>query len=163
MDSNMPAVFKDLQPPTRCIIDATEVFIQRPQNPTALQLTFSSYKNHNTFEGLIAISPSGAICFISDIFGSNISDKKLTAECRLLEYLEEGDSAMAHIYRGFNISELLDTKGVALNILTGLDQSGQLSELKLIQMPQFVYTLKGQLAESRTIIYQNQYPILCTI
>ena len=65
----MPAVFKDLYSSTRCIIGATEVFIQRPQNPTVQQLTFSSYKNHNTFEALIAISPSGAICFIFDLFG----------------------------------------------------------------------------------------------
>ena len=126
VDCNMPAVFKDLYPSTRCIIDAKEVFIQRPQNPTAQQVTFSSYKNHNTFKALIAISPSGAICFISNLFGGNISDKKLTAECGLLEYLEEGDSVMAD--RGFNISELLDAKGVTLNIPPSLDKSGQLSE-----------------------------------
>ena len=95
VDCNMPAVFKDLYPSTRCIIDATEFFIQRSQDPTAQQLTFSSYKNHNTFKALIAISPSGAIFFISDLFGGNTSDKKLTAECGLLEYLEEGDSVMA--------------------------------------------------------------------
>ena len=126
MDSNIPAVFKDLYPSTRCIIDATEVLIQRPQNPTAQLLIFSRCKNHNTFKVLIAISPSGAICFISYLFGGNISDNKLTAECGLLEFHEEGDSVMADI--GFNISEFLDAKGVALIIPPSLDQSGQLSE-----------------------------------
>ena len=45
IDCNMPLVFQDLYPSTRCIIDATEIFIQKPQNPSAQQLTFSSYKN----------------------------------------------------------------------------------------------------------------------
>ena len=123
----MPLAFKNLYPSTRCIIDATEIFIQKPQNPSAQQLTFSSYKNHNTFKALIAISPSGGICFVSDLFGGNISDKKLTAQCGILNYLDEGDSVMAD--RGFNISGLLDDKGVKLNIPPTLsDSSGQLSE-----------------------------------
>lgn len=126
VDANMPLIFKELYPSTRCIIDATEIFIQKPQNPTAQQLTFSNYKNHNTFKALIAISPSGAISYVSDLFGGNISDKELTTQCGLLDYLEVGDSVMAD--RGFNISELLDTKGVTLNIPPKLtDPSGQLS------------------------------------
>ena len=80
---------------------------------------------------LIAISPSGAICFISDPFGGNILDKKLAAECGLLEYLEEGDSVMAD--RGFNISKLLDVKGVTLNIPPSLHKSGQLSECNRVK------------------------------
>ena len=60
-------------PKTRCIIDAT---VQMPTNPTAQQLTFSSYKNHNTLKALIAITPTGAICFVSDLYSGNISDKK---------------------------------------------------------------------------------------
>ena len=126
VDANMPLIFKELYPSTRCIIDATEIFIQKPQNPSAQQLTFSSYKNHNTFKALIAISPSGAISFVSELFGGNISDKQLTAQCSILDYLDDGDSVMAD--RGFNISELLDTKGVTLNIPPKLmDPSGQLS------------------------------------
>ena len=41
--------FKEFYPTTRCIIDATEIFIQSPSDPIA-QLTFSSYKNDNTFK-----------------------------------------------------------------------------------------------------------------
>jgi len=123
----MPLIFQDLYPSTRCIIDATEVFIQKPQNPSAQQLTFSSYKNHNTFKALIGITPSGAICFVSELFGGNISDKALTAQCGLLDLLEEGDAVMAD--KGFNIMDLLDGKGIILNIPPKLtDPSGQLSE-----------------------------------
>ena len=128
VDCNMPLSFQDLYPSTRCIIDATEIFIQKPENPSAQQLTYSNYKNHNTLKALIAISPSGAVSFISDLYGGNISDKELTAQCGLLDYLEEGDAVMAN--RGFNIHELLEAKGVTLNIPPKLTDSsgGQLSE-----------------------------------
>ena len=127
VDCNMPLIFQDLYPSTRCIIDATEVFIQKPQNPSAQQLTFSSYKNRNTFKALIGITPSGAICYVSELFGGNISDKELTAQSGLLDLLEEGDAVMAD--RGFNILDLLHSKGVTLNIPPKLtDSSGQLLE-----------------------------------
>ena len=76
---------------------------------------------------MIAISPSGAVSFISDLFGGNISDKELTAQSGLLDHLEEGNAIMAD--RGFNIGDLLEGKGVTLNIPPRLsDWSGQLSE-----------------------------------
>ena len=51
------------------------MLLRSPQNPSAQQLTFSSYKNHNSFKALIATLPSGAVSFVSDLFGGNISDK----------------------------------------------------------------------------------------
>ena len=110
----MPQAFKDIYPTTRCIIDATEMYIQAPSIPQAQQLTFSSYKNHNTLKALVAITPSGGISFVSKLYGGNISDRELTEQCGLLSLLEPGDSVMAD--RGFNIADLLDLKGVALNI-----------------------------------------------
>jgi hypothetical protein len=44
----MPKGFKEKYPSTRVIIDATEVFVEQPALPELQQLTFSSYKNHNT-------------------------------------------------------------------------------------------------------------------
>ena len=111
VDNFMPQVFKDSYPTTRCIIDATEIFIQTPSNPQAQQLTFSSYKNHNTLKALVAVTPSGAVSFVSKLYGGNISDRELTERSGLLE---PGDSVMAD--RGFTIADLLDVKGVALNI-----------------------------------------------
>ena len=63
-------------PNLRCTIDATEIYIEQPSSPEAQQLTFSSYKNHNTLKALIGISPSGSITFVSDLYGGNISDKR---------------------------------------------------------------------------------------
>ena len=73
---------------------ATEIFVQQRALPELQQLTFSSYKNHNTYKGLIGISPSGAVTFIS------ILDKKLTGRSGLL------------IQSGFDIKEDLALLGV---------------------------------------------------
>ena len=110
----MPQLFKEFYPTTRCIIDATELFIQSPSNPQAQQLTFSSYKNHNTLKALVSITPSGAISFVSKLYGGSISDRELFLQSGLLDLLEIGDSVMAD--RGFTIADVLDARGVTLNI-----------------------------------------------
>ena len=125
----MPQLFKEFYPTTRCIIDATEIFIQSPSNPQAQQLTFSSYKNHNTLKALVAITPSGAISFISKLHGGSTSDRELFLNSGLLELLEPGDSVMAD--RGFTIADLLDAKVVSLNI-PPRKVNDQLSDTKLI-------------------------------
>jgi len=113
VDKYMPASFQALYPTTRCIIDATEIFIQMPLNPTAQQLTFSSYKNHNTLKALVGITPSGAVCYVSNLYGGNIYDKKLVMQSGFLKLLECGNSIMAD--RGFNIDDILPP-GVLLNV-----------------------------------------------
>ena len=70
--SNMPRVFKNKYPSTRVIIDATEVYVEQPAIPELQQLTFSTYKNHNTYKGLIGISPSGAVTFVSSLYAGSI-------------------------------------------------------------------------------------------
>ena len=125
----MPQIFKDFYPSTRCIIDATELFIQFPSNPQAQQLTFSSYKNHNTLKALVCITPSGAISFISKLHGGSISDRELFEKSGLLDMLEAGDSVMAD--RGFTIADLLDAKGVTLN-MPPMKVNNQLSEREMV-------------------------------
>ena len=113
IDTYMPQVFKCLYPTTRVIVDATEIYVEKPSLPDIQQMTFSSYKNNNTFKGLIGISPSCAISFIPRLFPGSISDK-LTKQSGLLELLERGDSVMAD--RGFDIQNDLTPLGVRLNI-----------------------------------------------
>ena len=107
--SYMPRVFKDLYPTTRVVIDATEVFVETPSLPELQQMTFSSYKNHNMFKGLIGISPGGAIT-VSNLFPGSVSDKPLTQKSGLLDVLEEGDSVMADW--SFDIQDVLTPLGV---------------------------------------------------
>ena len=114
IQSYMPKVFRDLYPSTRVIIDATEIYVEQPHLPELQQMTFSSYKNDNTYKALIGISPSGAITFVSKLFPGSISDKQLTCKSGILDLLEAGDSLMAD--KGFDIEEYLIPLGVKLNI-----------------------------------------------
>ena len=52
---NMPTEFQEKYPSKRVIIDATEIFIEQPKLPELQQMTFSNYKNDNTFKGLVGI------------------------------------------------------------------------------------------------------------
>ena len=127
--SGMPKVFKEKYPSTRVIIDATEIYVEKPALPELQQLTFSSYKNHNTYKGLIGISPSGAVIFVSDLYPGSISDKELTRRCGLLHLLQSGDSIMAD--RGFDIEENLAPLGVKLNIPPFLKEDSNLVTVNL--------------------------------
>ena len=55
------------------------------------------------YKGLIGISPSGSVTFVSDLYSGSISHKQLTRRCGLLDLLEPGDSVMADT--GFDIKE----------------------------------------------------------
>ena len=110
----MPKCFRDLYPTTRVIIDTTEVYIEKPSLPDLQQMTFSNYKNNNTFKGLIGISPSGVMTFVYSLFSASISDKELTRQSGILALLEKGDSVMAD--RGFDTEAYLIPLGVKLNI-----------------------------------------------
>ena len=111
---NMPAEFQEKYPSTRVIIDATEIFIEQPKLPELQQMTFSNYRNDNTFKGLVDISPDGSVTFISSLYPGSISDKELTKRSGILDLLEPGDSVMAD--REFEIEEDLLLIGVKLNI-----------------------------------------------
>ena len=124
-DLNMPKCFKEKYPHNRVIIDATEIFVEQPAIPELQQLTFSSYKNHNTYKGLIGISPTGAVVFVLDLYPGSISDK-LTQRCGIIDMLDKDDAVMAD--RGFDIEEL---KGVKLNIPPFLKGKLQLSQADL--------------------------------
>ena len=62
----------------------------------------------------MVVTPSGAISFVSKLYGGNISDRELTQRSGLLDLLEPGDSVMAD--RGFTITDMLNLRGVTLNI-----------------------------------------------
>ena len=74
VQDNMPQIFKETYPLTRCIIDCSEIFIERPFAYEARDKTYSNYKKHNTAKFLIAISPSGSISFVSTVWGGRVSE-----------------------------------------------------------------------------------------
>ena len=81
--------FGELYPTTRVIINATEIYMETPALPELQQMTFSSYKNDNTYKALIGISPGGAITFVSKLYPGSISDQMLTRKSGLLDLLEK--------------------------------------------------------------------------
>lgn len=121
----MPESFKKTYPSTRCIIDCTELYCQRPSSLAIQSSLYSHYKSHVTYKGLLGISPSGAITFINQLFDGSISDKEIVRRSGLLErsLWNDDDSVMAD--RGFTIEDDLKTLNVRLNIpsfLGGRDQ-----------------------------------------
>jgi hypothetical protein len=49
---------------------------------------YSNYKSTTTWKGLIGITPAGAVSFVSALHTGNISDKKLTKQCHILQLLQ---------------------------------------------------------------------------
>ena len=110
----MPKVIKQTYRQCRTIIDCCEIFIGRPNHLTARAITWSNYKHHNTVKVLVAISPTGAVSFISKAYGERTSDKVITQRSGFLDLIEHGDLILAD--RGFLITEELAAKGAQLAI-----------------------------------------------
>lgn len=112
LQKKMPPAFFKLYPNCRVVIDCTEFKIQRPSSPEMQQATFSYYKNTNTLKAMVGITPSGAVSFISDLWGGSISDKELFLRSQMLTKLDKGDLVLAD--RGFIIQKELEKKGCTL-------------------------------------------------
>jgi len=133
VEKMMPESFKTTYPATRCIIDCTELYCQRPSSLSSQSHMYSHYKSHVTYKGLIGITPSGAISFVSQLFEGSISDKEIVKRSGFLskELWDENDAVMAD--RGFTIEEELKPLGVSLNIPSFLGQNDQLSAEEVTQ------------------------------
>ncbi|XP_060595512.1 uncharacterized protein LOC132749670 [Ruditapes philippinarum] len=119
----MPDCFKELYPSTRVILDCTEVKIQTPSALSLNSEFYSHYKGTTTLKGLIGISPSGCVTFVSSLFAGSISDQNITRQSGILPLIEPGDSVMAD--KGFLIEQMLAERQARLNIppfLTKRDQ-----------------------------------------
>lgn len=114
IDKHMPSQFRELYPTTRVILDCTEIFTEKPSSLPVQSATYSNYKHHNTFKGLIGISPVGAITFISELYAGSVTDRELTRRSGILDLLEPGDSIMAD--KGFDITYDVMIRGLKLNI-----------------------------------------------
>ena len=91
-----------------------EIKCQTPQDLEKQSEFYSEYKSHNTFKGLVGISPNVWITFVSTLYGGSISDKEIVTSSSLIDLLEENDLIMAD--RGFDIQDLLACKKVKLFI-----------------------------------------------
>lgn len=128
---SMPKSFRETYPKTTCIIDCTEVYLQRPLSLKARTATYSNYKSHNTLKFLVCIAPNGYIMFLSKCYGGRASDKFITRKSGFYNYLQPNDEVMAD--RGFTIGEELFALRVNLNIPSFLRGRKQLTEKEVIE------------------------------
>ena len=87
----------------RIVLDCTELFSQTPGTLHNHKQQYSNYKHHSTVKFLVGMSPTGAIIYVSDMWGGRASDKKITSESDVfMEALDAGDEVM--VDRGFTIA-----------------------------------------------------------
>ncbi|CAN7976291.1 unnamed protein product, partial [Ixodes persulcatus] len=115
IDATMPGVFIEKYPTTRVILDATEVKYEVPSSLSLQSSSYSAYKSANTFKGLIGIAPNGLVTFVSELFTGSISDRQCVIRSGFLGLsFDQDDAVMAE--KGFVVGDLLEKKGVKLNI-----------------------------------------------
>ena len=112
---------------TRCIIDRTELYCQRPSSLSTQSALYLHYKSHVTYKVFIGTSPSGSVTFISQLFDGSISDREIVSRSGFLEpsLWNSQDSVMAD--SGFVIHDEMKELGVLLNIPCFLARRDQLT------------------------------------
>lgn len=128
----------------RCIFDCTEIFVIRLEDPSTHQLTFSFYKHRPTFKLLVSCDERGAVNYISELFVGSITDREIVIKSGILDKLKRGESILAD--RGFDISDLVEGKGVILNIPPFLKGKKQLSHYEV---------MKTRIIANRRILIEN--------
>lgn len=128
----------------RTILNCTEMFIIKANDPSTHQLTFSTYTDHPTFKLLVGCDEIRAVNFISDAFVLSISDREIMVKSGFLDIVEKGDAVLAD--KGFDVSDLLDSKGVVINIPPFLKGKEQLSLFDV---------MKTRIIANRRILIEN--------
>ena len=122
---HLPAKFKKHHPKIHCVIDCSEVFIERPKAVDIQAAAWSDYKKHNTVKFLIGISPTGFITFLSDCYSGRASDQFLCKDIGFYELLDPYDEIMAD--RGFQIREELLLRFCTLTVPPGARLKSQMT------------------------------------
>lgn len=109
----MPKEYKNFKN-LRCIIDCSEIFVQKPSDLKLQAATWSDYKSHNTLKFLIGITPQGSIAYLSQLYGGRTSDRYIVRDSGFLDFINPHDEIMAD--RGFGLREEFMIKGATLII-----------------------------------------------
>uniref|UniRef100_A0A672PN14 THAP-type domain-containing protein n=1 Tax=Sinocyclocheilus grahami TaxID=75366 RepID=A0A672PN14_SINGR len=123
-----PEAYKQHYPNVTCILDCSESEVRIPGNLDSRSESYSHYYTCNTIKYLVAIAPCGLVMFISAVYGGRCSDKFITCDSGILEYLHPGDEVM--VDRGFLIRDLLFERQVNV-IIPHFANKMQLTEEKV--------------------------------
>ncbi|XP_033635558.1 uncharacterized protein LOC117296645 [Asterias rubens] len=107
------AYWKDF-PTARCIIDFPEILIDRPSDLSTRQQTWSTCRTNNTIKYFIAMTPSGAVSFLSSGYGGSMSEKDIATKSCFFNLVQCGDEILAE--RNFPIRCELAIRGATLKI-----------------------------------------------
>ena len=113
---NLPSSFSSFKNCV-CIIDGTEIFIERPQNQLVQSQVYSNYKFQilqERFKYLIGITPASVVSFLSYGWGGHASDKMATLNSGFLEMVSHEDYILPD--HGFLTEEELTACGAVLRI-----------------------------------------------
>ena len=146
------------------VIDCFEVIMETPSSHEGRVQSFSNYKNRNTVKYLIGITPQGSVSFISPAYGGRVSDKYITEDCGILDYLESEDILMAD--RGFTIQKAVESRWAELLIPAFTRGKKQLSPYevqctrKIASVRIHVERVIGNIREKFKILsYANRLPM----
>ena len=131
--ATLPHAFKERYPKTYIIVDASEIFVETPNDLQLQSSTWSSYKHHNTAKFLVGCTPNGAISFISPLYAGSISDVELTRVSGLIEKLEGKSNISVLADRGFTIRHQLKAVGADLNIPPFMEGRAQLPAAEVLE------------------------------
>ena len=141
----------------RIVIDCTEIFLKQPSALLSRKHLFSNYKHLNTMKFLVGISPSGAILYVSDMWGGRASDNKITQECGLIRLLSLGQDVMAD--RGFTVDLLQAEKGSRLHVPAFL--GSKWTQLTASEVTQSRRISEAHIHIERAIERIKEFRILC--
>ena len=79
---SLPYCFKKICPKCRVIIDCSEVFTESPTALDVAAALWSEYKHHHTIKFLVAITPRGAVSWVSPIYEGRASDIHIVRDSR---------------------------------------------------------------------------------
>ena len=127
----MPKVFKTLKD-VHCVVDCTEFRVETSRNDARQGNTYSSYKHTNTFKCLIAVTPNGGACFVSNLFEGDIDDVQIFQECGIMKHIREDDVILAD--RGFTVQDLLNPLQTDVKIPSFLKGRSSLSAAAELSM-----------------------------
>jgi hypothetical protein len=96
------------------MIDCSKIFTQKPSNLLTQAATWSDYKHHNTLKFLVAVTPQGSICYVSELWGGRASDRHIVINSSFLQLLHRCDQVLAD--REFTLEEEYMLKGAELII-----------------------------------------------
>ena len=131
--ATLPHTFKERYPKTYVIVDASEIFIETPNDLQLQSSTWSNYKHHNTLKFLVGCTPNGAVSFVSPLYVGSVSDVELTRICGFLEQLKGKSNISVMADRGFTIRDQLSTVGADLNIPPFMEGRAQLPAAEVLE------------------------------